>query len=105
LSILVFNGEVSHAIRKRPRSGDYRVQEAYGGTHARALPTPAEADLARAALAAVGEPLLYARVDIVDVEGAPAIMELELIEPFFYIDETEEARRFAAAVEARLAQP
>ena len=27
------NGRVSHALRKRPAAGDYRVQEEWGGTH------------------------------------------------------------------------
>jgi glutathione synthase/RimK-type ligase-like ATP-grasp enzyme len=51
-------------------------------------PTPAELSVAERALAAVpGTPeLLYARVDLVDGEdGAPRVMELELIEPNLFL--------------------
>lgn len=102
-SIIAFEGEPSHAVRKRPRDGDYRIQMTYGGTHGAVEATPAELELARAALAAVGEPLVYARVDLVDVDGAPALMELEVIEPYFFMHDVEQARPFAAAVAARLA--
>ncbi|MFI6348858.1 RimK family alpha-L-glutamate ligase [Streptomyces sp. NPDC050560] len=52
-------------------------------------PTPAELAAARTALAAVPDaagPLLYARVDLVDGDdGAPRVMELELIEPNLFL--------------------
>ncbi|MFE9681522.1 RimK family alpha-L-glutamate ligase [Streptomyces sp. NPDC006285] len=51
-------------------------------------PTPAELAVAERALAAVpGAPeLLYARVDLVDGEdGAPRVMELELVEPNLFL--------------------
>jgi glutathione synthase/RimK-type ligase-like ATP-grasp enzyme len=83
---LIFIGErFTHAIRKRPRAGDFRVQPEWGG-----LITPHDAaydELAAAEniLAAVDEPLLYARVDLVrGLDGAPALMELELVEPDLY---------------------
>ncbi|MFD3457182.1 RimK family alpha-L-glutamate ligase [Streptomyces sp. NPDC058691] len=52
-------------------------------------PTAAELATAEAALAVVpgGSELLYARVDLVDDEdGAPCVMELELIEPNLFLD-------------------
>jgi glutathione synthase/RimK-type ligase-like ATP-grasp enzyme len=84
-SLLFFNGEFSHAVLKRPRAGDYRVQSSYGGTDVPYLPTRAETALARTVLEAVGEPLLYARVDMVRGDGGGLLlMELELIEPYLY---------------------
>ena len=42
--------------------------------------------LAEEVLAAVGEPLLYARIDMVpDADGRWLLMEAELIEPDFYL--------------------
>ena len=32
-SVVLVDGRVGHALRKRPRRGDYRVQEEWGGTH------------------------------------------------------------------------
>lgn len=51
-------------------------------------PTPGELGVAARALAAVpGSPeLLYARVDLVDdADGAPCVMELELVEPNLFL--------------------
>ena len=45
-----------------------------------------------AILAAVEEPLLYARVDLVrGLDGAPQLIELELIEPDLYLGYDEGA--------------
>jgi glutathione synthase/RimK-type ligase-like ATP-grasp enzyme len=85
-SVMLFGGEFSHAIVKRPKAGDFRVQPHLGGV---AIPcTPAEGciALARQALAAAPAPATYARVDIIPDEGALRIMELELIEPALYLD-------------------
>jgi glutathione synthase/RimK-type ligase-like ATP-grasp enzyme len=86
-SLMLFDGECSHAVVKRPKSGDFRVQPNHGGI---TLPTQAPADaerLARQALAAAPAEATYARVDIVpDDEGALRIMELELIEPALFLD-------------------
>ena len=87
-SLMLFDGEFSHAVVKRPKSGDFRVQEYHGGV---TLPCPSPPDgaveLAQAALAAAPARAAYARVDIVpDDQGTLRIMELELIEPSLFLD-------------------
>jgi len=48
--------------------------------------------------------LLYARLDVVRLDGRLALMELELIEPMLYFDKApHSARRLARATAARLA--
>jgi glutathione synthase/RimK-type ligase-like ATP-grasp enzyme len=86
-SLILFEGELSHAVVKRPKSGDFRVQPHHGGvTLPSAAPDGAE-ELARQALAAAPAKATYARVDIVpDGEGVLRIMELELIEPALFLD-------------------
>jgi glutathione synthase/RimK-type ligase-like ATP-grasp enzyme len=86
-SLMLFAGELSHAVVKRPKSGDFRVQPHYGGvTLPTTAPTGAER-LAKQALAAAPARAIYARVDIVpDDEGTLRIMELELIEPALFLD-------------------
>ena len=32
VSLIYINGEYSHAVRKLPKPGDYRVQDHHGGT-------------------------------------------------------------------------
>lgn len=102
-SLLFFGGELSHAVRKVPATGDYRVQAHHGGTEHRHEPTPAELETARRAMACAPGRLTYARVDLVDVDGVPTLMELEVIEPdlFFRLDD-EALGRFTKAVLAEL---
>ena len=81
-SLLFFDGRFSHAVSKVPQTGDFRVQPEFDGILAPYRPQPDELAAAEAALAAAGEPLLYARVDLVrDREGRPVLMELEAVEP------------------------
>jgi glutathione synthase/RimK-type ligase-like ATP-grasp enzyme len=85
-SIMLFGGRFSHAVVKRPKAGDYRVQPHLGGTEEPCAPPPGAIELAQAALAAAPAEAAYARVDMVrDESGALAIIELELIEPSLWL--------------------
>ena len=99
-SLLYFGGRFSHAVSKRPQPGDFRVQPDYAGILAPYEPWPDELAAAEAALAAAGEPLLYARVDLVrDLRGRPVLMELEAVEPDLFLEYHPDApARFAEAV-------
>ncbi|HEX8224331.1 MAG TPA: hypothetical protein VF605_11000 [Allosphingosinicella sp.] len=99
VSMIYFGGAFSHAISKRPQPGDFRVQPEYDGIIAAHRPEPDEREAAERILAAVEEPLLYARVDLVrGLDGLPQLIELELIEPDLYLGYDEGAgERFAAA--------
>jgi glutathione synthase/RimK-type ligase-like ATP-grasp enzyme len=92
-SLMLFAGEYSHVVVKRPKSGDFRVQEYHGGeTSPCKAPPEGAIELARAALAAAPANATYARVDIVpDDEGVLRIMELELIEPALFLDHAPDA--------------
>jgi glutathione synthase/RimK-type ligase-like ATP-grasp enzyme len=87
-SLMLFDGEYSHAVVKRPKTGDFRVQEFHGGLTLPCKAPPAGAiSLAKAALAAAPAEASYARIDIVpDDQGVLRIMELELIEPSLFLD-------------------
>jgi len=86
MSLFFFDGRFSHAIVKRPASGDFRVQEQFGGRETTWDATPVARDLAAAALAAAPAAPVYARVDMVgDDAGALHIIELELIEPSLFL--------------------
>lgn len=86
-SLMLFDGQFSHAVVKRPAAGDFRVQPHLGGLTLPAKAPPGAERLARQALAAAPAGPTYARVDIVpDDEGVLRIMELELIEPALFLD-------------------
>lgn len=103
-SLLFFGGRFSHAVNKRPVAGDFRIQVQYGGLYETVTPPPAALALAERVLAAVEEPLLYARIDMTpDANGDWLLMEAELVEPDFYLgNDPTGGRLFAQAVRARL---
>jgi hypothetical protein len=86
-SLLYFGGRLSHVVNKRPLAGEFRIQEEFGGQYGLvAEPAVGALALAEQVLDAVGEPLLYARIDVVpDADGRWLLMEAELIEPDFYL--------------------
>lgn len=110
-SLILFDGELSHAVSKVPKPGEFRVQPEYGGIIQRCDPPPGSEALAQAALAAAPVPSTYARVDIV-VGGAGElqIIELELIEPALFLDHAPEtgaafSRAILSAAERASKQP
>ena len=91
-SLMLFDGEFSHAVVKRPKSGDFRVQPHLGGVTLPSKAPPGAERLAKQALAAAPAKATYARVDIVpDDQGTLRIMELELIEPALFLDHAPDA--------------
>ncbi|MBS1668098.1 MAG: hypothetical protein JST58_12035 [Bacteroidetes bacterium] len=85
-SLLFFNKKFSHAIIKKPKIGDFRVQAKFGGTEEPAYPDLAIVEQAERILQKVEEPLLYARVDgVISKDNKFWLMELELIEPVLFV--------------------
>ncbi len=100
ISLVYLDGGYSHAVRKRPAGGDFRVQREFGGTLEGVSPAEPVLAFGDGVLGAVTRPWLYARVDLVEADRGPLLMELELIEPDLFLDATA-AARFAAALLAR----
>jgi hypothetical protein len=109
-AMVFLDGRFSHAVRKGPMLRDER--EVVGGLFLKeeigpAAPTAAEVAVARAAMASVpggGEHLLYARVDLIPGDdGAPVVIELELLEPSLFLAHVPgTAERLVAAIARRL---
>lgn len=106
-SLLYFDRRFSHAAQKVPSAGDYRVQAVFGGRESRYQPSAEELRAAQSVVDAIDGPLLYARVDLMRLDdGQLALMELELIEPYFYPEQGPEMGSvFAAALGRLLAEP
>jgi glutathione synthase/RimK-type ligase-like ATP-grasp enzyme len=102
-SLIYFDGTFSHAVRKLPAEGDFRVHEHYGGSVVAHEPTAQEFGVASATLAAAPLPTLYARIDLVDSIHGPLVMEAEMIEPELFLPtHPGAAERFAQAIAARV---
>jgi len=98
-SLIFFNNRFSHAVLKRTRTNDFRVQQEYGGTAAACTPPDFIRKQAQHIIDTIGQPLLYARVDGIEVNGAFLLMELELVEPALFLGETtENVMAFAEAI-------
>jgi glutathione synthase/RimK-type ligase-like ATP-grasp enzyme len=107
ISFVYVNGRFSHAVLKRPRAGDFRVQQEHGGSTEAFLPSVAQVDQANQIASAVLQvrDSLYCRIDAVKRDGKLIVMELELIEPELFLGLADgAAKRFAAAIVARMRQ-
>ncbi|MFN3516821.1 MAG: RimK family alpha-L-glutamate ligase, partial [Novosphingobium sp.] len=90
LSFIFVGGAFSHALIKQAAAGDYRIQSLYGGREAALDPSPADRAAAEAVMALLpfDQPPLYARIDMIRLDdGALAVIEAELIEPYLYPDQ------------------
>ena len=103
VTLMFFDRVFSHALVKRPKAGDYRTQSMYGATETAVEPDAEAIETAAAALEAVEGDLLYARVDLMRRgDGKYAVMELELIEPYYYPEQGPDLGRLFAAGLKRL---
>ena len=103
LSLFFFNGDYSHAIRKTPKPGDFRVQEEHGAEIRAERPCDELLQVANALFAQIDPTPTYGRGDWVrDSDGGYLLMELELIEPSLYLrTDRGAAARFARALDER----
>jgi glutathione synthase/RimK-type ligase-like ATP-grasp enzyme len=105
LSLVFFGSTYSHAVRKRPQAGDFRVQMDFGGSREVVIPPIHVLEQAQAIIDLVHEPLLYARVDGIDTGERFLLMELELIDPvLFFAYDQHAPKRFAEALVRALSQ-
>ena len=104
LSVIMIDGEFTHAVRKTPVRGDYRVQDDFGGSDEPARLSDDELSLARAIVEKIDVEWLYARVDFLrDHNGELKLSELELVEPsLFFRHCLHAAHRLAASLCRRL---
>lgn len=104
LSVVVIDGHVSHAVRKRPRRGEVRTQIEFGADYLAEDPDPEAASLAEWLVEATGHDLLYARVDLLAADDGQWLLgELEAVEPALLLAWSDGgADRLAEAVLERL---
>lgn len=91
VSIVAIGGEPTHAVRKRAKPGDWRVQVNFGGTDERIALDDELLAVAARVLGTLDAPPAYARVDVARHAGRYHLMELELIEPELFFDHAPEA--------------
>lgn len=99
-TLVLFGDQVTHAVQKTGKPGDFRVQDDYGGIATSCQATEEEVEFARRAIHVCPEQPVYGRVDLIrDNRGELCVMELELIEPELWMRLAPwSAERFARGI-------
>ncbi len=98
-SFIFFDKKFSHAVNKKPVSGDFRVQSLYGGKYTLIEPSAELIQKAQKVVNTFQEDLLYARVDGIVIKNELYLMEIECIEPDLYFNlSTNSLDKFVAAL-------
>ncbi len=97
ISLMVIGGEFTHAILKKAKSGDFRVQDDFGGSVHQYKASSAEIAFAERVVSACEPEPSYARVDVMwNNENELVVSEVELIEPELWFREYPEAANILA---------
>ncbi len=97
VSFMVIGGQFTHAILKKAKSGDFRVQDDFGGAVHHYEASEEEIRFAEKVTKACDPLPAYARVDVMwDNEDELAVSEVELIEPELWFREYPEAAELLA---------
>ena len=97
ISLIIFGGKFSHAVLKKAKKKDYRVQDDFGGTVTVYQPQKKEIDFAEKIVKSCPKKPLYARVDVLfNNNNKPVLSELEVIEPELWFRFNEKGADFLA---------
>ena len=105
ISVVCIGGQPTHAVHKLPAAGEFRIHDHWGGTAELVEPDAAVLEVTNATLATLRSTPLYARVDLLFDGDGPRVVELELVEPYLYLEMAPEAaERLAGHVVRRAAE-
>lgn len=98
-SFVFFNGQYSHSTLKVPKHGDFRVQHHHGGSIFYPDPNSKHIQQAEEYVHKFASGTLYARVDGIVIDHTLFLMEIELIEPYLFLNsERERLERYYQAL-------
>lgn len=100
VSFMAFGGQFSHAILKRTKPGDFRVQDDFGGSVHDYTANEQEISFCEAVIRACPELPVYARVDAMwNEDNELCVSEVEMIEPELWMrNHPKAADAFAKAL-------
>ena len=81
----------THAVRKKPAVGEFRIHEHLGGTAERIALRQDHADVAGRMLSRLPMVPTIARVDLLEGPERPLVGEIELVEPYLWLELAPEA--------------
>jgi glutathione synthase/RimK-type ligase-like ATP-grasp enzyme len=107
-SLMFLGYEYQHAVLKQPSANapdEFRCNESLGGTVSIYEPSASEVAYAEGVLRAYGSlgcPVHYSRIDFIDTERGPALMEAELLNPAAFANYSGKGESFAGKVASYL---
>ncbi|MBX2964191.1 MAG: hypothetical protein KF687_16890 [Cyclobacteriaceae bacterium] len=104
VAFMLFGGKFSHAVLKKAKPGDFRVQDDFGGTVHEYNPSVSEIEFAESVVAYCQPAPAYARVDCIwNNQHELCVSEFELIEPeLWFRKHPPAAELFADAIWDRI---
>lgn len=106
VSLMFAGNRITHAVIKKVKSGDFRVQDDFGGTVKIYSPTFEEIEFAQRVISVCKTPPICGRVDMIwDNNGNPAVGELEIIEPEMWFRLAPKAAKAVADVVLAMVKP
>jgi glutathione synthase/RimK-type ligase-like ATP-grasp enzyme len=103
MSFMVFGGKFTHAVLKKVKGSDYRVQDQFGGTVHDYLPYADEIKFAEHVVECSRPGIAYARVDVMrDNRGELSLIELEAFEPSLWFGKNPRAAEIFADIIERI---
>jgi glutathione synthase/RimK-type ligase-like ATP-grasp enzyme len=104
-SVVCIGGEATHAVRKVPAEGEFRIHDHWGGMVTPVQPSAAELAVAQRVLATLAGVPAYARVDLLYDGDRHRVVELELVEPYLWFEvQPAAAERLAGVLVATAAR-
>lgn len=103
-SLVYLGHQFEHAVIKHPSAADmneFRCNESLGGTVAVYQPTDEEIAFGQAVLKAyeeLGCPVRFSRIDIINVDGKPVLLEAELLNPSIYANYSGRGKEFGESL-------
>lgn len=94
-SYFFFNNQFSHAIIKKPVLGDYRAHQLFGAKNLSYQPSDEEVRQGLRFVSVLQPQCEYARVDVFKRNDQLFLIELELIEPYFYFERAPRSALYA----------
>ena len=104
VSFMIVNGGCTHAVLKKAKKGDFRVQDDFGGSVEPYQPSKEEVCFVESIITRLPFRCLYARVDVIlDNDNNLALSELELIEPeMWFRFNSSAAKKLASGIQSYL---
>jgi glutathione synthase/RimK-type ligase-like ATP-grasp enzyme len=99
VSYMVIGGKFTHAVLKKGKGQDFRVQENFGGTVHDYSPTAEEIAFAQLVVKKARSGIIYARVDVMwDNDNKLSLGELEVFEPALWLRKNPTAAEMLADI-------